>query len=198
MIHSHTGSWDISGDLRPAMKGRGKDVETKKNYPLSLHFSVAALPSADPCAQHPPLLRCSTRPAPESQDKMQRGLQKCWGSAQRWLTSISAAIITSEQLGQRGLQECWNSAVSWCTSMSAAIASMQEGQRSLQECWGSVGGVRLGASLRAKELAQLLRRYLITIEAMLKRYKGAIKALLILRECMMNTKHILSLWEIMY
>jgi hypothetical protein len=42
----------------------------------------------------------------------QRGLQECWRSAQRSLTSISAAI-RSDQPGQRALQECWRSAQRW-------------------------------------------------------------------------------------
>jgi hypothetical protein len=32
---------------------------------------------------------------------MQRGLQECWRSAQRWRTLISAAILVSEQLARR-------------------------------------------------------------------------------------------------
>jgi hypothetical protein len=79
-------------------------------------------------------------------DKMQRGLQKFWRSAQRWRTLISVAIQISEQPGQRGLQECWDSTGSWCTSISAAkkwdlpgitITSAILGQRALQECWRS-------------------------------------------------------------
>jgi hypothetical protein len=38
----------------------------------------------------------------------------------RWLTSISAAM-TLEPPGQRVLQECWGSAQHWLTSISAAI-----------------------------------------------------------------------------
>ncbi len=38
-------------------------------------------------------------------NKMQRGLQKCWHSVQRWGTLISAAILISEKPGQRGLQD---------------------------------------------------------------------------------------------
>jgi hypothetical protein len=38
------------------------------------------------------------------QDKMQKDLQECWRSAQRWLTSILA--MTLEQPVQRVLQEC--------------------------------------------------------------------------------------------
>ena len=69
-----------------------------------------------------------------SKDKMQRGLQECWRSAQRWRTLISATIITSEQPGQRGLQECWGSAQRWLSSISAAIRSTMLGQRVLQQC----------------------------------------------------------------
>ncbi len=42
--------------------------------------------------------------------------QECWGSAQRWLTSISVAT-TLEQPGQRGLRECWGSAPRWPTHL---------------------------------------------------------------------------------
>jgi len=55
-------------------------------------------------------------------------LQECWRSAQRWLTSISAAM-TSAQLGQRVLQEYWDSAQRWCRSISAAMKLEQPGQR---------------------------------------------------------------------
>ena len=70
-------------------------------------------------------------------DQMQRGLQDCWSSAQRWCTLTSEAIMASEQPGQRGLQESWGSAGSWCTSISMTIGSARLGQKVLQECWGS-------------------------------------------------------------
>ena len=57
----------------------------------------------------------------------QRVLQECWRSAQRWLTSISAAI-SSAMLGQRVLQECWRSAQHWLTSISAAMRSTMLGK----------------------------------------------------------------------
>jgi len=42
-------------------------TESDGIYLLFFSFSVAALPSADNLrAQHPPLLRCSTRPAPRT------------------------------------------------------------------------------------------------------------------------------------
>ena len=43
-------------------------------------------------------------------DKIQRGLQKCWRSAQRWRTLMSATILISVQPGQRGLQEFFRNA----------------------------------------------------------------------------------------
>ncbi len=55
---------------------------------------------------------------------------------QRWLTSISATII-SAILGQRVLQEFCHSAQRLLTSISTAIRSARPGQRVLQECWGS-------------------------------------------------------------
>jgi hypothetical protein len=55
----------------------------------------------------------------------------CWRSAQRWLTSISAAI-TSAQAGQRALQECCDSAGSWSASISGTMASKQTRQRGFE------------------------------------------------------------------
>jgi hypothetical protein len=55
-----------------------------------------------------------------SEQPGQRGLQECWDSAQRSLTSISATM-GSAQAGQRGLQECCRSAQRWLTSISVAM-----------------------------------------------------------------------------
>jgi hypothetical protein len=85
----------------------------------------------------------------------QRGLQGCWRSAQRWLTSFSAAI-TSDQPGQRALQECCRSAQRWLTSTSATIRSGQAGQRDLQECWRSAQ--RWFSSISAKMRLALSRK----------------------------------------
>jgi hypothetical protein len=49
---------------------------------------------------------------------MQRGLQECWRSAQRWLTSISTGTGSAVPW-QVALQECWRSAHRWLTSISA-------------------------------------------------------------------------------
>ena len=74
------------------------------------HFEPLLLlcPRQTPCAQHQPLLRCSTRPSPRTLTEAhtsRRGLQECWGSAERWLISFSTTMI-SKQPGQRVLQEC--------------------------------------------------------------------------------------------
>ncbi len=58
----------------------------------------------------------------------QRTLQKCWGSAQCWRTSISATM-GSAMLGQGVLQECWRSAQRSLTSISSTMESAQQGQR---------------------------------------------------------------------
>jgi hypothetical protein len=49
----------------------------------------------------------------------QRGLQKCWDSAQHLLVSISATI-GSDQVGQSDLQDYWRSAQRWITSISSS------------------------------------------------------------------------------
>ena len=61
----------------------------------------------------------------EPNDKMLRGLQECWRSAQRWLTSMSASnqVVNGGTGSQGGLQECWGSAQCCLTSISAARAA---------------------------------------------------------------------------
>ncbi len=93
---------------------------------------------------------------------MQRRLQECWRSAQRWRTLISAAINISESLaavlaqcaalahldlglnsigpdgaeqGQRALQDSWGCVQRWLTLISATIRPKHTGQSAWQECW---------------------------------------------------------------
>ena len=89
----------------------------------------------------------------------QRGLQEFWGSAQCWLTSISAtmtsAAMTLEQPGQKVLQESWRNAEQ-LTLITLTIRSGQPGQRVLQECWGSAQGclISISAAICSKHALQ--------------------------------------------
>jgi hypothetical protein len=94
---------------------------------------------------------------------MQRDLQECLRSAQRWLTSISASI-GSDTPGQRDLQEFWGSAQRWLTSISGAMKSALSGTGGFE-----LRGVVKPLALFCRHLALLALCHLFSRQATRKR-----------------------------